>query len=597
MKNKRKEALGCAAVSLIMLALFLANALGYFESQAQDRLYRDFGLIHPDIYVFGIDVETLTEFGPLQYWPRSRMAEAITILNSDPDWKPAVIAVDMLYAGPSDDPAADEALVQAAADGGNVVFGAMISLDSYGRVKSFEKSFDALDRVSSYGVLNTIIDDDGVVRKAEIELEVFGSAEPTFPEAIYTMYTGADVEIPDNISSPMHLAFSGGVGDYYGAMGLGTSFKDIFDPDFDPSFYADAIILIGPYASGLTDSYFTAVDYSNQMHGVEIHANIVQMLLDGNFKGYAPYWADLAALVLTLVLLSLVFLYFGDQISLACALVFVAGYILLNRLMFASGHILTLIYPPVSAVVLFAYSVVYNYITERAEKKKIKDMFSKYVDPKLVDELIRSDTSYSGIGQKRHCAVLFVDIRGFTPMSERLKDEPETVVSILNDYLELTASSVFNNGGSVDKFIGDATMALFNGFTPLEDYTYKAVKAARDIVDGAAALNAHIMEKYGFGVGFGVGVHCGYAVVGNIGPNFRKDYTAIGDTVNTASRLESNAGQSQVLISEEVCQALQGRITAESLGKITMKGKAPVEVFELKDVQGTQGDGSPVSSE
>jgi len=309
------------------------------------------------------------------------------------------------------------------------------------------------------------------------------------------------------------------------------------------------------------------------------------MLLEENFKGYAPFWINLIVVLFTLAVFCLIFIRFDDRISGIAFVIFAAGYIFLNKLLFNNGTILTLIYPPLSAAVLYLFSVVFNYIVERKEKKKIKDMFSKYVDPKLVDVLIQSDATQGGIGMKKHFAVLFVDIRGFTPMSERLKDEPETVVNILNEYLELTASCVFNNGGSVDKFIGDATMALFNGFTPLDDYTYRAVKAASDIVAGAAELNEHIKEKYGVGVGFGVGVHCGYAVVGNIGPHFRKDYTAIGDTVNTAARLESNAAQSQVLISKDVFEMLEGRITADSLGEITMKGKGPVEVFALTGVE------------
>lgn len=582
--KKVKKALGCAAVSFFFLLLFTFNALGRFELQAQDRLYKDLGVTHPDIYVFGIDEETLIEFGPLQFWSRQRMADAISILNSVPGETPAVIAVDILYSGLSGDAAADEALVKAAEAGGNTVFGAAFSLNWNGEVKTFEKPFDALERVSNYGVFNTVVDGDGVVRNAEFGLEIYGNTEPTFAEAIYKMYTGMDAKIPEGISNPAYLSFTGGVGDYYGAVGLGTSFNSIFEEDFDPSFYAGSIIMIGPYASGLMDSYFTAADSNNQMHGVEVHANIVQMLLDENFKVYVPFWVNLAVLVFISAVFSVIFMRVDVRISFAVLAVFVLGYILLNKWLFGGGFIMTLIYPPISAAVMYIFSVVYEYIVERIEKQKIKGMFKKYVDPKLVDELIKSDATEGGIGQKKHFAVLFVDIRGFTPMSEQLREEPETVVHILNDYLELTASCVFNNGGSVDKFIGDATMALFNGFTPLEDYTFKAVRTAFDIVNGAAALNEQIMAKYGKDVGFGVGVHCGYAVVGNIGPNFRKDYTAIGDTVNTAARLESNAKKSQVLISKEVYNTLEGRITADSLGEITMKGKGPVEIFSLTGV-------------
>ena len=128
-------------------------------------------------------------------------------------------------------------------------------------------------------------------------------------------------------------------------------------------------------------------------------------------------------------------------------------------------------------------------------------------------------------------------------------------------------------------------MALFNGFVNLDDYVYKAVKAAWDMVEGAAAVNEAIKTKYGIDIGFGVGIHCGSAIVGNLGPSFRKDYTAIGDTVNTAARLESNAERSQVLISREVYDLLGDRIEAESIGEIPLKGKSvPLEVFALTGV-------------
>lgn len=583
-----KKVLGWLVLSAALMLLFSFNTLENLEWQTGDALYRSPGLISPDISVFGIDEETLIEFGPFQFWSRQIMADAISILNSDPDgWVPAVIAVDVLYSGYSNDPAADEALVAAAREGGNVVFGAMASFNWAGEVVTFERPFESLRRVSAYGALNGIVDPDGVVRRASLGIEVDGVFEPTFPAAIYEMFMGTEPILPDNITDPFHLTFTGEIGDFYGAVGLGTSFRDIFDEHFDPGLFADAIILIGPYSAGMMDWYFTSADPHRQMHGVEIHANVVQMLLDENFKAYAPPWVNLAVMIFVLVVLGYVFMRFDVRLTFGVLAAFIAGYVFLNRwLSIEGGFIMTLIYPIISAAVMFMFAVVYNYITERIEKKKIKDMFKKYVDPKLVDAMIKSsDMTDVRVGRKKHFAVLFVDLRGFTPMSEKLADEPETIVHILNDYLELTASCIFNNGGSVDKFIGDATMALFNGFTPLDDYVYRAVKAAYDIVKGAAALNIQIKQKYGFEVGFGVGVHCGYAIVGNIGPQFRQDYTAIGDTVNTTARLESNAKASQVLLSKEVEEALKGRIITESLGEITMKGKGAVEVFSLTGIQ------------
>jgi class 3 adenylate cyclase len=175
-------------------------------------------------------------------------------------------------------------------------------------------------------------------------------------------------------------------------------------------------------------------------------------------------------------------------------------------------------------------------------------------------------------------------------MSENLA--PEQVVDILNSYLELTTNSIFQNGGTLDKFIGDATMAVFNAPFALDDYIFKAVKTALDIVAGGDAIESKFLEKYGKSVGFGVGVNCGRAVVGNIGCSFRMDYTAIGDTVNTAARLESNAKRGQVLISEEVYNHVRDRVTVEPIGTIPLKGKSKsVFVYALT---GLAEEGSPM---
>ena len=167
---------------------------------------------------------------------------------------------------------------------------------------------------------------------------------------------------------------------------------------------------------------------------------------------------------------------------------------------------------------------------------------------------------------------MFVDIRGFTTMSEIL--EPEQVVEILNRYLNLTTNAIFKNKGTLDKFVGDATMAVFNSPFDLEDYEFRAVCAAMDIVAGGAALEEELLKEFGRSVGFGVGVNCGPAVVGNVGCEFRMDFTAIGDTVNTAARLEANAKKGQVLISDTIYERVKDRIQVEPIGEIPLKGKS-----------------------
>jgi adenylate cyclase len=156
-------------------------------------------------------------------------------------------------------------------------------------------------------------------------------------------------------------------------------------------------------------------------------------------------------------------------------------------------------------------------------------------------------------------------------MSENLA--PEEVVDILNEYFGVITDAIFKNKGTLDKFIGDAAMAVFNSPFDLDDYVYRAVMTACDIAKASEALGEKLMERFGKKVSYGIGVNCGQAIIGNIGSNFRMDYTAIGDTVNTASRLESNAKAGEILISEEVKKRLGDRIETEDVGEIPLKGK------------------------
>ena len=186
-------------------------------------------------------------------------------------------------------------------------------------------------------------------------------------------------------------------------------------------------------------------------------------------------------------------------------------------------------------------------------------------------------------GQKKDIAVLFVDIRGFTPLSEGL--EPEKVVEILNRYLEITTQEIFKQKGTVDKFMGDATMALFNAPLDLDDYVFRAVKCGLDMASSSTQMEEEIEVRTGTKVGFGIGINCGEVVIGNVGSSKRMEYTAIGSVVNTASRLEGIAKAGEVIISPEVYERLKGRIIADSLGKYQLKGiTEPMEVYRVTGV-------------
>lgn len=236
------------------------------------------------------------------------------------------------------------------------------------------------------------------------------------------------------------------------------------------------------------------------------------------------------------------------------------------------------------ALLAIIMGLLIGYYREKENISHLQKALEAYVEPDVVEQILE-DTSFDiklG-GEKRDIAVLFVDIRGFTSLSEILP--PEEIVSILNEYLEMVARAVMKYEGNVDKFIGDAAMAIYNAPKDLDDYVLKAVYTAWDIVKGASKLREDCLEKYGKEVSFGIGVHCGPAIVGNIGCECRMDYTAIGDTVNTASRLEANAKAGQILISREVYEIVKKYVKVEPIGKLALKGKVQeIETYQVTGV-------------
>ena len=215
------------------------------------------------------------------------------------------------------------------------------------------------------------------------------------------------------------------------------------------------------------------------------------------------------------------------------------------------------------------------------------NLFRRYLDPTILEDLLNGNSTSDWSNENgRHAdiAVLFVDIRGFTALSERIA--PEGVVDILNKYLTMTSSCVQQNNGTVDKFVGDCTMAVWGAVRPCKDAVWQACKAAMDMVGQMDKLSDEVEQAYGCKLAYGVGVHYGDAIIGNIGSEMRMDYTAIGDVVNTASRIEAMAPAGKVYVSGRVRELLGDRVTVgQQVGRITLKGKSvPVDIYEIREL-------------
>lgn len=221
-------------------------------------------------------------------------------------------------------------------------------------------------------------------------------------------------------------------------------------------------------------------------------------------------------------------------------------------------------------------AIVLDDMTERKKLEAQRRLLERMVSPAVLDQI---DPDSLQIGGKRmDITILFADIRGFTPYSEQ--QTPEQLVSVLNQYLAAAAEAVLNEEGTVDKFLGDAVMAWFNAPLPQPDHTLRAVKAALGMREAILALHATLPKRDN--LAFGVGIHYGEALLGWIGTQKRLEYTAISDGVNTAKRIQENAGRNQILISRVAYDRVKNEVDARPFAPLTVKGKTqPLEVFEV----------------
>ena len=580
------------AALLLAILTFTAVFFQWFTSLnllLQDSIYQRENPVNPSIKIIAIDEKTLEALGQFETWTREPYAELIELLNES-EYAPKVIGFDVLFVNEKGEE--DQLLVDACKKysnivmANNLVFSTKIETkDGKSQVNPLhidmvENPFGQLTGIVRTGFANAVQDtEDNSVRYALLERDGYQS----FAAAIVLAVAESDADTVDPVSAMPIDANNGIFIDYTGGVDSyeTLSMIDVLEGKIPLATFSDSIVLVGVHAAGMGDSYAVPVQKGAQMYGVEIHANIIQCLLEQRcLVSISKFWNAVfyAALVFVFVLLTNRMKIWMN--ALGAVFIIAAQYFLCLKLD-EKGLVINIIVLPVFLLVGLIWSIVGKYASEVLHRRKIMHAFRKYVAPQVVDEISKNqDYQLKLGGEKRHIAVLFVDIRGFTPLSEAL--EPEQVVEILNEYLSLVTDAIFKNGGTLAKFIGDAAMAVFNAPFDTEDYIYKAVCAARDIAAGSDRIASKFMERFGKKVSYGIGVNCGYAVVGNIGSEFRMDYTAIGDTVNTAARLEANAKAGQILISEFVYDNLRERIEVTEIGEIPLKGKSKgVMVYEV----------------
>ena len=359
---------------------------------------------------------------------------------------------------------------------------------------------------------------------------------------------------------------------------------DILNGNVPHNTFKDKIVMVGATAIGIYDLRVTP--FGTVFPGLEIHANIADSILSEDFL-YRPNWAaifDVLAILVLGVFLGIVLPRVTVIPGLSTGLVVFSSYIIFCQYLFSKhGIVLNLVYPLSVMLLVYVSITAYRYFVETRQKRFIKDAFSVYLAPTVVKQLIESPEHLELGGEEREITAFFSDVQGFTGISETLT--PHEIVELLNEFLTEMTDIILGHEGTVDKFEGDAIIAFFGAPNLLENHAERACSASIEMQKRLAQLRIKWKTESRPELKMRIGICTGLAVVGNMGSEKRLDYTMMGDTVNTAARLEGVNKQYGIytLISETTRKAAGNEITVREVDRIKVVGKKkPVTVFELR---------------
>ena len=447
--------------------------------------------------------------------------------------------------------------------------------------------------VRDIGVVNTDSDIDGIIRRIPLFYRFKRDIYPSFSfitflhalrlekkkiEIIPGKYAKLDnYTIPVDEEARMLINFLGKPFSF-----RYISFYDVLKRRVGKGFFKGKIVLIGSSAVALTDLKPTPAS-RNMMSGSEIHANALYTLMNRCFIHYPTIPVTLL-LVLTL---SIITTYLASKlkpwISLILTIIVFISFLVTCDILFDIKNIwLEIVRPSYALVFSYIVAIGYRYTISERSKRELRRMFDRYVSTEIVEKIISNPLQLKLGGERKDITVLFSDIRGFTSMSESM--EPEAVVSILNDYLTAMTDIIFSWGGTIDKFIGDAIMAVFGAPIPYEDHTYRATKAALGMREVLKKLWEKWEKEGKHTFDIGISISSGVAIVGNIGSVRRTEYTAIGDIVNLGAKIEplNKEFNTHILITESVYERIKEKAKAVEIGEVKVRGKKQkVRLFEL----------------
>jgi adenylate cyclase len=589
-------AIGLTAAALAILAYGL-DAFERLELATVDTRFSMRGEQSPpkDVVVVGVDDDTFSETGLRWPFPRDVHAKVIDRLSSA---GAKVIAEDIQFTEPTtpmqgcgplcerlavdEDEALAESILRADERGSKVVLSTTEVADD-GSTNVLGGNARLVGARAANG--SSIPDADGVIRRFPAEID--GLA--TFPVVSAERALGRLLDPSTFPDRHLWIDFAGGPGTVpY------LSFSHVLSGKFDPAIVRNAIVVVGVTAPTLQDVHPTSTASGREMPGAEIQASAIHTVLHDFPLRNGPSWLNLLVICVLSLLPPLVGLRLPGYWTLVSAVLLGVAYAAGTQFAFDHGTILAFVYPVAALAASTVGTLGAHYTLAAFDRQRTRDAFGRFVPQQVVNQVLAQTGKELRLGGVRVVGTcMFADLRGSTRFAESLP--PETVVDVINRYLSDLTEAILGHGGTLISYLGDGFMAVFGAPIEQEDHADRALGAAREILGERLPRFNEWLRAQGYADSFviGIGINTGPFMAGNVGSEKRLEYTAMGDTINTASRLEGSTKDADfyLLLADSTREALVGSFDGElvAVGELDVRGRqGKIEIWSIEEARKPQ---------